>query len=354
MNTILAFLLILAFIISLKYYKKCLFIFPDSVKVTYVQGFLALLGFLNIFVSLPFLWDGDFDNGLKPLVIGLIALSIAIYFCALFNTNKEGLYKEHSDIYLNEDSALENPKNIKLGFLQGAKDRMFKIGPKYFFKELFLRHKDYQRLATILQEGSFEECKSAILTLPYVQDNYISSKDELSFCLTYMQEHNFLENLTANSEEFVDKVLKLYSSFDCPYQDIPYDCAALLANINLLSAFKDKEVKERFVINDKSLVCADDENIIALFRAEGFAFEKEGALLQFIKLVLPFKKQEARVLLTNYKLVIVINDKCYSVDACTLKTHQSKAGFISFDGQSYIKVDPMTYFLEALSFINKD
>lgn len=93
-----------------------MFIFPDGVFVTRLQGFLGWYGWLNLFVSLPFLWDGDFKHGLYPFVLGAIPLLISIYLVFKDNDNRKVVFKRSARVYLNSDVKLIEPGDDTYSF----------------------------------------------------------------------------------------------------------------------------------------------------------------------------------------------------------------------------------------------
>ena len=141
MFLILFFLLVLSLVLTHLNYRISMFIFPDGVFVTRLQGFLGWYGWLNLFVSLPFLWDGDFKQGLYPFVLGAIPLLISIYLVFKDNDNRKVVFKRSARVYLNSDVKLIEPGDDTYGFLHNYRSRMRQIGPKYFFKEIFAREK---------------------------------------------------------------------------------------------------------------------------------------------------------------------------------------------------------------------
>ena len=94
MFLILFFLLVLSLVLTHLNYRISMFIFPDGVFVTRLQGFLGWYGWLNLFVSLPFLWDGDFKQAYILLFLGAVPLLISIFLVFKDNDNRKGCFKK--------------------------------------------------------------------------------------------------------------------------------------------------------------------------------------------------------------------------------------------------------------------
>lgn len=133
---ILVFLFLLSLLLTHFNYRLSLFMFPDGVYINKFQGFLGWYGFTNLFVSIPFLWDGDFKQGVFPFVLGVVPLIIAIISVFRLNTNVNVQYRRGLKVLSNADANMVEPGNDVYGFLDGSIKRMREIGPKFYFKEL--------------------------------------------------------------------------------------------------------------------------------------------------------------------------------------------------------------------------
>ena len=121
------FLLVLSLVLTYINKRISLFMFPDSVQVTKTQSFLSWFGMAGVFVSLPFLWDGDYSNGLYPFVSGLISFTLAIVLVFISNSNLNTQFVQYEKIYLNSDETLVVPGNDTYGFLDGALKRISRL-----------------------------------------------------------------------------------------------------------------------------------------------------------------------------------------------------------------------------------
>ena len=98
MLAIMLFLLVLSLVLTYINKRISLFMFPDSVQVTKTQSFLSWFGMAGVFVSLPFLWDGDYSNGLYPFVSGLISFTLAIVLVFISNSNLNTQFDQYEKI----------------------------------------------------------------------------------------------------------------------------------------------------------------------------------------------------------------------------------------------------------------
>ena len=121
---ILVFLFLLSLLLTHFNYRLSLFMFPDGVYINKFQGFLGWYGFTNLFVSIPFLWDGDFKQGVFPFVLGVVPLIIAIISVFRLNTNVNVQYRRGLKVLSNADA------NMKLSErrAQAVADELVRLG----------------------------------------------------------------------------------------------------------------------------------------------------------------------------------------------------------------------------------
>ena len=110
---ILVFLFLLSLLLTHFNYRLSLFMFPDGVYINKFQGFLGWYGFTNLFVSIPFLWDGDFKQGVFPFVLGVVPLIIAIISVFRLNTNVNVQYRRGLKVLSNADANMVEPGKYK-------------------------------------------------------------------------------------------------------------------------------------------------------------------------------------------------------------------------------------------------
>ena len=186
MLSILVFLFVIAIILTCLKSRLSIFVFPDGVKVTTLEGFLGWLGWLNLFVALPFVWDGDMDNGTSPLVIGGVALAIALFSVYRHNDKRNVVFNKDAKVYLKADAELKEPGNDTYGFLNDGLHRSREIGPREFFREIFAREKLNKALADGLLKNDTTETENGLRTLPWVLDNAVDIKAQFIFLVDYM------------------------------------------------------------------------------------------------------------------------------------------------------------------------
>ena len=267
---ILVFLFLLSLLLTHFNYRLSLFMFPDGVYINKFQGFLGWYGFTNLFVSIPFLWDGDFKQGVFPFVLGVVPLIIAIISVFRLNTNVNVQYRRGLKVLSNADANMVEPGNDVYGFLDGSIKRMREIGPKFYFKELFARERENRVLAdTLLEEGA-EATLNAITVLPWVQDKAVTVKSQIIFLFHYMIARYDRQKLISNFDSLSKSVLELCSRADLSFAELPYPIAVFIAQTNALVATVGKD-ELRFTMDLDGYVCDDDENVIAQFadRIEG-------------------------------------------------------------------------------------
>lgn len=355
MTIILLFLFVLALLCSIKHYKLAMFIFPDCLKVTRFQGFLASLGWLNLFVSLPFLWDLDFKQGLYPLVIGVLSLAVGIYLCVISNTNKTLEKKGYAHFYLNDDATLIEPNFIEYGFLSGAKARIAALGPKMFFKELFVRDKDLKSLAKALVKESVADTENQIRTLPYVVDNAVSLKTQFFLIQDYIVNYYDKAALLADSDVYLEHTLDLCKRLEISFNEIPFKIARFIACVNLVANYKGKISYTKFAIDVDKYIGDEEENVLLVFNGKFKTLDPNlGKIVKATSLLLNnFKaKHFGKLVITNKKAIMLTDTKeqlTYSLES--LKQYRSVLNYVSFDSENYCYVDDMSLFEAIVKYL---
>lgn len=312
MLSILVFLFVIAIILTCLKSRLSIFVFPDGVKVTTLEGFLGWLGWLNLFVALPFVWDGDMDNGTSPLVIGGVALAIALFSVYRHNDKRNVVFNKDAKVYLKADAELKEPGNDNYGFLNDGLHRSREIGPREFFREIFAREKLNKALADGLLKNDTTETENGLRTLPWVLDNAVDIKAQFIFLVDYMLNRYNKKDLFDNFNVFADKVIAISRQLDLTISQVPYPIAKYIAQNDVLKATLDKS-DSRFIIETDGYVCEDDENVVAVFTTPIVSSIAKGLgpkLLSIYETVSSlFSNSNAKVIITDKKVVIVVDSK---------------------------------------------
>lgn len=347
MLAIMLFLLVLSLVLTYINKRISLFMFPESVQVTSFQSFLSWFGMSGIFVSLPFLWDGDYSNGLYPLVFGIISFCLAIALVFMANSNLNTKYFQYEKIYLNSDETLVVPGNDTYGFLDGALKRIKQIGPKYYFKELQSREKACSSLALSLIDDSVEETLAHMRTLPWIVDNAVSDKAQFIFLMQYLLNRFDREKLYSNFSLIIKNALSLGSLIGLKLNDYPYPLAKIIAENESLMCLLKRQTGTNFVIDVDSYICDDDENIVAVFPAKRFDIVNQDNA--FIKRLQFFYKKllsvtDNYIILTNTHVIICCGEQQTVLDIESQVFLTKSNGCFSFDEKIYFSVDDPDYF----------
>ena len=347
MLAIMLFLLVLSLVLTYINKRISLFMFPDSVQVTKTQSFLSWFGMAGVFVSLPFLWDGDYSNGLYPFVSGLISFTLAIVLVFISNSNLNTQFVQYEKIYLNSDETLVVPGNDTYGFLDGALKRIKQIGPKYYFKELQAREKACSSLALSLMNDSVEETLSNMRTLPWVVDNAVSDKAQFIFLMQYLLNRFDREKLYSNFSLIIKNALSLGSLIGLKLNDYPYPLAKIIAENESLMCLLGRQNGTNFVIDVDSYICDDDENVVCVFSARRFDIvNQDNAFID--KLQFFYKKllsvADTYIILTNTHVIICCGESqtVLDIESQVFLTKQNDC--FSFDEKIYFSVDDPDYF----------
>ena len=346
MLLILFFLLVLSLVLTHLNYRISMFIFPDGVSVTRLQGFLGWYGWLNLFVSLPFLWDGDFKQGIYPFVLGAIPLLISIYLVFRDNDKRSVVFKRSARVYLNSDVSLIEPGDDNYGFLHNFKNRMRQIGPKYFFKEIFAREKSNKALSDSLIDDTPENTVSLLKTLPWVTESAVDVKAQFIFLLYYMIERYDRNRLFSNFDSFTKNAISVLRLLKIDFSQLPYPIAKFIAqNSNLLYSIGGND-RTNFVIEVDDYVCEDDENIIATFSDRIYRLNSE--LPKPVKRILSdivysMSKEEGILVVTSKRLVLIKDHKAKTL-SFDVAGYTIENGAVTFGDNIYLKVDNTEFF----------
>lgn len=351
---ILSFLLVVAIVLTQLNYRIALCLFPDSVKVTKIQGFLAWYGWLNLFVSLPFLWDGDLEQGLYPFIIGLIPTLISIYLVFSSNTSKASSLKKDVNVYFSADNNLVEPSNDICGFLDNYATRIRMVGLKLYFKELFSREKANKVLADGLLENDVDDTVDVLKTLSWIGGNSgVSPTSQYIFLLEYMLTRYDSKKLFDNFEVFCKKSVLVGANLGLTFDKIPYPIAKYIAQNDCLITTT-TEQKSNFVLKVDEFECEKDENIIAVFSQSRYHINVNTSpilkriLAKYYKLT---SKDLGIIIITNKNIIIKnqAEKKIYPLS--------SKVDFIGndvcFDNEEFFSIENISYFIFVLQVLNK-
>lgn len=351
---ILVFLFLLSLLLTHFNYRLSLFMFPDGVYINKFQGFLGWYGFTNLFVSIPFLWDGDFKQGVFPFVLGVVPLIIAIISVFRLNTNVNVQYRRGLKVLSNADAIMVEPGNDVYGFLDGSIKRMREIGPKFYFKELFARERENRVLAdTLLEEGA-EATLNAITVLPWVQDKAVTVKSQIIFLFHYMIARYDRQKLISNFDSLSKSVLELCSRADLSFAELPYPIAVFIAQTNALVATVGKD-ELRFTMDLDGYVCDDDENVIAQFAGYSYiASDAPGLLSRIIHdYALRFTGKRCYLTLTNKHMIYRIDgEQDKIVDLSLSREYKRVFNSITFDNKRFFKFYRSSFFKFVVDILN--
>ncbi|MGN1281163.1 MAG: hypothetical protein ACI4UM_04605 [Succinivibrio sp.] len=265
MSVILIMLLFIAIVMTALNPRYSMFVFPDSVSVTTFQAFLGWFGWINLFVSLPFLWDGDFENGIYPFFLGAVPLTVAFYLVLKENDNPSVIYNPDARIYLTKDKQLTTPATFDYGFMHGYKKRISALGPKLFFRELFAREKAFTELADSFVCEDSKTVENKLRALPWVVDGAVDIRAQYIFTLRYMMRSSQLPKISRDLFGFVENSAKIAANLGIGIDQIPYPIAKFLAFCNALEVVRNEKASLYYVIEQDDFVCEEDENVIMVF-----------------------------------------------------------------------------------------
>lgn len=354
LSLILSLLLVIAIVLTQLNYRIALCLFPDSVKVTKFQGFLAWYGWLNLFVSLPFLWDGDVKQGLYPLLIGLIPTLVSIYFVFTANSSKNISFKKDVKVYLNSDDKLVEPGNDIYGFLDNYATRIRMVGLKLYFKELFAREKANKVLADGLLENDVDDTIEVLKTLSWIGGNSgVTPESQYIFLLEYMVNRYDRKKLYDNFEVFSKKSISIAKKLGLSFDKIPYPLAKYIAQNDCLITTATQN-KSDFVMEVDGYVCDEDENIIAVFSQNSYRISKDIApiikriVAKYYKLI---SKDSGIIIITNKKIIIKTqtNEKTIPLSS----EIYSIGDDASFDNEEFFLLENISYLKFVLQVLNK-
>lgn len=356
MFLILFFLLVLSLVLTHLNYRISMFIFPDGVFVTRLQGFLGWYGWLNLFVSLPFLWDGDFKQGLYPFVLGAVPLLISIFLVFKDNDNRKVVFKRSARVYLNSDVKLIEPGDDTYGFLHNYKDRMRQIGPKYFFKEIFAREKSNKALADSLIDDTPENTVALLKSLSWVTQSAVEVKAQYIFLLYYMIERYDRNRLFSNFDTFTRNAIAVLRLLEINFSEQPYPIAKFIAQNNNLLYCVGGNDEANFVIEVDDYVCEDDENIIATFSDR--IYHLNHTLPKLVKRVLAdilysFSKEEGILVVTNKRVVLIKDHKAKTL-SFDVASYTIENGAVTFGNNTYLKIDNTCFFDYVMKALTTD
>ncbi len=350
---ILLLLAVIAVVLNKLNYRLALCMFPDTVKVTRWQGLLAWYGWVNLFVALPFLWDGDFSNGMYPFVLGLIPAAISVYTVFKFNDDRNVELRKDAKVTYKENGQIFEPCNDIYGFLASYSQRMKAIGPKFYFKEIFAREKANKSLADTLIENTPQETVDTLKSLPWVIDSAVDVKSQFIFLLEYITTRYDNKKLYENLKAFCDNSKEVCRILEIKFDAIPYNIAKFIATANLSLAAKENtssdyaiEVEGQSLDNDEKIiyVCTADvykinQNLSSVFKVLSAKFHKLTS------------KDEGLVVLTSKK---IIAKTPYSKQDFSLnETVFSYGDDISFDNSNYFCVLDINFFRFVMLNLNK-
>ena len=350
---ILLLLAVIAVLLNQFNYRLALCMFPDTVKVTRWQGLLGWYGWVNLFVALPFLWDGDFAQGIYPLILGLIPAAISIFTVLKFNDDRNVEIRRDAKIAFDNNGTCQEPCHDVYGFLRNYSQRMKAIGPKYFFKEIFAREKANKTLADGLLENTHEVTVDTLKSLPWVIDGAVDVKAQFIFLLEYMTSRYDNKKLYENLKVFCDNVRAIAKLLEIKFSDIPYNIAKFIASSDLTVSMMEKknsdysitvdgqslEDGEKIIYVSSCPVYKINQNLSPVFRAIAAKFSKWTS------------KDEGTIVLTSKKIIA--------------KTPYQKSDFpisdavfsfgddISFDNSNYFCVLDTNFFRFVMLNLNK-
>ncbi|WP_281071479.1 hypothetical protein [Succinivibrio dextrinosolvens] len=350
---ILLLLAVIAVVLNQFNYRLALCMFPDTVKVTKWQGLLGWYGWVNLFVALPFLWDGDFSQGMYPLILGLIPAVVSIFTVLKFNDDRNVELRRDSKVCFNDNGDVLEPCNDVYGYLNNYSQRMKAIGPKYFFKEIFAREKSNKTLADGLLENTPEVTVDTLKSLPWVLDGAVDVKAQYIFLLEFMTSRYDNKKLYENLKVFCEKSKAIAKLLEIKFNAVPYNIAKFIAEADLTVSLMEKtssdysiavdgeslENSEKILYVSTSPMYKINQNLSPVFRA---------IVAKFAKLT---SKDEGTIILTSKKIIV--------------KTPYSKSDFpisdavfsfgddISFDNSNYFCVLDTNFFRFVMLNLNK-
>ncbi|MGN0894607.1 MAG: hypothetical protein ACI4ND_06375 [Succinivibrio sp.] len=318
--------------------RYSMFVFPDSVEVSPVQAFLGWYGWINLFVSLPFLWDGDFDNGMYPFILGLLPLAVSFYLVLKENDCPSKEFITDARIYLTEDKLLNTPAVNDYGFLYNYKKRIGQLGPKLFFKEIFAREKAFPKLAESLLSEDVKTVENKFRTLPWVIDGAVDIRAQLIFTIKYMMRENYLEKISENLPKFIENTAILAKNLKMGIENIPYPVAKFLAGCNALEVTQNNKALLRYVIEQDDFVCDDDEYVITVISGKLITENllKWNFLVKLAGyLSLNLSQEPYTLIITNKQIIQISSGKSFKRSGFDMSLALNDR-FLCFDGKNVI------------------
>ena len=298
-------------------------------------------------MALPFLWDGDFANGVYPFVIGLIPLSISI-FSVLKDNDKPNQVPQRDAVltYLKDGSV---SGNATYGFLKDYSSRLRMIGIKFYFKELFAREKANKVLADGLLDNSPDVTAETLKSLQWVTDNAVDVKSQFVFLLEYMVERYDKKKLYDNLKAFCDNTLATMDKLDFKFEELPYPLAKYLATASLLTGGEASE--PLFKYDCDFLKCDPDERIISVHTAPLYRMDANAPLKPVAGIYKRnYSKAEGVIVITSKRIVVrTDNDnKDFQLQTPILKNGND----ISLDNFNYFCVKDYNFFRFVINCLN--
>lgn len=354
MIVILVFLFVLSLLLTRLNYRLSLFMFPDGVFIHRFHGFLGWYGFTNLFVSIPFLWDGDIEQGIIPFILGALPLLTAIICVFRQNSGVNVSYRHGLKVFMLADEDKCEPGNETFGFLDNSFQRMKEIGPKFFFKELFAREKENRILADILLEEGALPTLNAITVLPWVQDKAVSVKAQIVFLFHYMIARYDRQKLITNFDSLSKSVIELCKLADLSFKELPYPVAVFIAQTNSLLVTLDKD-EPRFELQLEGYDCAEGERVAAQFIGHTYLAPADEGIFSRLKhyYALNYKARRCYVTFTNQHVIIRIDgmpDEVLALEASS--GYKRVFSSVTFDGRRFFKFFRSKYFKFVVDILN--
>ncbi len=349
--TILVFLAAVALLLSWWWPRLSMFMFPDAIKVTYVQGLIGWYGLLNLSVSLPFLWDGDLKQGVYPLLLGLAAEMLALYLVIRDNSSRYFVFKREAHIYsdyFSLNAAHENketgekaeiPCEDVYGFLSDFSHRYSCLGLKFYYKEIHGRDKVNYRILGAFFAESAHDFADTLRNIDYVQDKAIDVKSTFVFFLEFLFRRDKNKRIYKEYDEAASKIMAVMQELKMTFKDLPYDLAKYLAAFENLRACEKKD-KSRITLEIADSALPPD--IKPLFCSYGRVYTLPSGWPRFLKAVALFiikklPKNEERILVTE-DAVLRLDEEGHSnigdVSSC-----EKLLSAVSFDQKHYVVME---------------
>ena len=323
--TILVFLAAVALLLSWWWPRLSMFMFPDAIKVTYVQGLIGWYGLLNLSVSLPFLWDGDLKQG-------VYLKREAHIYSDYFSLNAAHENKETGE-------KAEIPCEDVYGFLSDFSHRYSCLGLKFYYKEIHGRDKVNYRILGAFFAESAHDFADTLRNIDYVQDKAIDVKSTFVFFLEFLFRRDKNKRIYKEYDEAASKIMAVMQELNMTFKDLPYDLAKYLAAFENLRACE-KEDKSRITLEIADSALPPD--IKPLFCSYGRVYTLPSGWPRFLKAVALFiikklPKNEERILVTE-DAVLRLDEEGHSnigdVSSC-----EKLLSAVSFDQKHYVVME---------------